>query len=752
MFLPWKTLLISTLTLLAHSHYAYCEVTNSEGSTPLSTAAPLLTTTDILHNSPTCQVSAQPSQQQDRAKQRMLDSINSQKLLTSFSYFQTQAMNLRVLGGTRIFESPATKDSLSKVFSSCASSRPGTNFNRSMLNLKETLLSPPPALTSEAKVMQKKYLMAMYEYKRIQLILDDNPGIDRNEKLNLKTRLVNILKHYPLANSSYLYPGELGIYIQKFGPIYDRYSTRTYAHIDRFLFSENEPLSSLPVGPTRSTGELLANKLISEDLPEHISKNLVRSLELSLKKPLDAVAGLCSLNPCEQMDLDHTALTDYVNSQSESQKAKLMSHVCHCKLNSDQRLVSGKITTPLGVAALASGALCLMGAGPFCIGALITGGSATALEAANVVHSLNKMGETSALKSILTNMPQSSLAEIERLNQRNERHLKTLMIDASIGLGAGATTKLALGQLAKLYRRVRNQRYRDFSPDSHIVNQWGDRSVHKEVLPNGQVQYSMTSGQRTMQLRTDVSGYAVAANNEQGRQIAREIISSGDQSVIFVDVNNLGKINYFQGGMKAGDDYLSAVAKEVSEKVGDLGTVFRWGGDEFVVSLNTTNRDLIREVQTRIRDGVAESATARAVFTAERRSRRQMYQTVQRASNFGELPASFRSSLTPDEATFARSNFTAFLARHKEVEHQAFYDSAALQPSVSIGSSIVGQRSADEALTAAEKVAEASKIEYKSSLGQDVCKYIGRATYLPVGSVCPTTRDLRTLPPILDTN
>ena len=99
--------------------------------------------------------------------------------------------------------------------------------------------------------------------------------------------------------------------------------------------------------------------------------------------------------------------------------------------------------------------------------------------------------------------------------------------------------------------------------------------------------------------RVDPSGYAIMASNDAGRAMLEAHMMGGSKSVIMVDVNYLGKVNYL-GGYAAGDEYMAGAAKIIADEVGAHGTIYRWGGDEFQIVYNTTDKAVIDRVAQRI--------------------------------------------------------------------------------------------------------------------------------------------------------
>jgi GGDEF domain-containing protein len=287
-------------------------------------------------------------------------------------------------------------------------------------------------------------------------------------------------------------------------------------------------------------------------------------------------------------------------------------------------------------------------------------------------------------------------------------------------------------------------------PDGHEVLSVIDDKVITRTTENGKpIYYSITNGKAPERLSMDPSGYAINARDGVNRQLALADItaaqaSGGGKAVLFIDVNNLGKVNYFRAGTQAGDEYLGEVARIIAEKTGGKGKVYRWGGDEFVVVLNETDKVKLRELNQTISDAVMSSPKLRAIFLAEKKTAANRYKELfpphkepSTINSYDELPASYKATLTPAEVAFARRDFSAFRTRVQEVDKAAIRDSAAIQPSISMGSAISNGRNADDVLAAADAQAARVKKDYKSALGcDDTKKYTGREAYLVADGVC----------------
>ncbi|MDR3564187.1 MAG: GGDEF domain-containing protein [Negativicutes bacterium] len=97
------------------------------------------------------------------------------------------------------------------------------------------------------------------------------------------------------------------------------------------------------------------------------------------------------------------------------------------------------------------------------------------------------------------------------------------------------------------------------------------------------------------------------SRTEFGRIVEkRTTCSRGSSSLLMIDVDNFKAIND-RHGHPAGDDVLKALAAIFHQAVRGNDSVFRWGGDEFVVILSEASVDDATVIAERIRIAVEKS-------------------------------------------------------------------------------------------------------------------------------------------------
>jgi GGDEF domain-containing protein len=289
-------------------------------------------------------------------------------------------------------------------------------------------------------------------------------------------------------------------------------------------------------------------------------------------------------------------------------------------------------------------------------------------------------------------------------------------------MSAADRMRAATQTLAVIETRGRElRRFRDANLVEY-TNARGDRVLKLEetvTLANGQ------RGIVAREVLVDAKTGAIDANTEVGRALMERMVSEGSQrsSLIFVDVNNLGKVNYFREGTTAGDRYLAVVGESIrgSIRPGDL--FFKAGGDELVMILNTSDPAVVQRVSERIVQQVGQHRELSRMFSTEVAGQSEIYRQIARARSVDDLPQAVRARLSADELARARQDFANAQSQLLSSQVTQIQAQASIRPSVSIGSTTLRQDSLATALQRAEAQATAVKVEYKAAIGLDTSKY-----------------------------
>lgn len=255
-----------------------------------------------------------------------------------------------------------------------------------------------------------------------------------------------------------------------------------------------------------------------------------------------------------------------------------------------------------------------------------------------------------------------------------------------------------------------------------------DGTLKEVTLPDGEKilhYHTMSKNAQTgkmepvvREISTHSATNAIDANKGYGKVIFEGVVSNSANkgSMVFVDVNYLGKVNYFKGGTQTGDKYLGYVADAIRKNLRADDIVFSKGGDELVVVLKTDDPAAIRAFSQRLIDEVDRSPEIRQIFRQEVSAITNRYKEINRANKYDGLTDEIKMTLTSAERDLARSNFAEF-KRIKLMQLQAaFTAQSTFRGSVSTGSTILKPgEAADLARARAEAQAAVVKSRYKAA-------------------------------------
>jgi GGDEF domain-containing protein len=260
-------------------------------------------------------------------------------------------------------------------------------------------------------------------------------------------------------------------------------------------------------------------------------------------------------------------------------------------------------------------------------------------------------------------------------------------------------------------------------------------SLREVTLPDGEkiLQYEQKIKGKDGKLHTvkrevplDAKTHAIDSNSAIGKQILGDVIQAngGKGSLVFIDVNHLGKVNYYKKGTQGGDQYLASVAESIRKTLRPGDMVFKNGGDELVVVLGNNNPGVVKNISQRIMNEVDRNPKVREIFRKEVAGLSQKYRDVNKASSLSDMPAASKAGLSASELKLARENFPKFKDTKKKELMALMQEQATYKGSVSVGSTFVksGEK-IDTVLSRAEQQAARVKAEYKARMGQDISKY-----------------------------
>jgi GGDEF domain-containing protein len=210
--------------------------------------------------------------------------------------------------------------------------------------------------------------------------------------------------------------------------------------------------------------------------------------------------------------------------------------------------------------------------------------------------------------------------------------------------------------------------------------------------------------------RTEVamdSANVIDANLNSGRELLESILDKRRKdrmngTFIFVDVNNLSWVNRnFADKMQAGDLYIAKTVEALRQVVAQDGLIFRLGGDEFGIVLDThlalTVQQTIKKIQNEIHE------RTHSIFLQE---------TKRRVLEFREFRKRYK------QGEFSEAEYVAKLAEFKEYTMYS-------QEGVSMGAAYIDGSPAEAIQNLAERMATHMKIKIKKAFNLDTSKYTG---------------------------
>lgn len=110
----------------------------------------------------------------------------------------------------------------------------------------------------------------------------------------------------------------------------------------------------------------------------------------------------------------------------------------------------------------------------------------------------------------------------------------------------------------------------------------------------------------------------------QGKKVIDQLITQGAKkngALILLDVNNLGKVNYFSKGLSAGDEYLATVSDAIRKVAGNKNVkVFRTGGDEISLFAEGMSADEVYKFSKELSKEIVADKRVQKIFDEERKA------------------------------------------------------------------------------------------------------------------------------------
>src|SRR5690606_14094180 len=223
----------------------------------------------------------------------------------------------------------------------------------------------------------------------------------------------------------------------------------------------------------------------------------------------------------------------------------------------------------------------------------------------------------------------------------------------------------------------------------------------------------------TREVPVDLKTKGIDANTGIGREILEGLVENqaGKGSLVFIDINHLGKVNYFAGGTQTGDKYLSSVSEALQKSLRPGDMIFKNGGDELVVVLNSNDSNVVKGISQRMIKEVDNHPQVRSLFRREVKDLSQQYKDLNKADQVDALPKSVRDRLSVNDIAEAHKDFDVFKTKQLERLKEDMMEQASYRGSISIGSALIrSEDTLSSTLTRAEAQASKVKAEYKQRL------------------------------------
>jgi GGDEF domain-containing protein len=185
----------------------------------------------------------------------------------------------------------------------------------------------------------------------------------------------------------------------------------------------------------------------------------------------------------------------------------------------------------------------------------------------------------------------------------------------------------------------------------------------------------------------DAKTGAIDSNSAIGKVILSEAVQAkaGSGSLVFIDVNHLGKVNYFKKGTQGGDEYLASVAESLRKTLRPGDMVFKNGGDELVVILGTKNPETVKNISQRMMNEVDRNPTVRELFRQEVTGLTQKYRELNKATKLSDVSVEFRKTMSSGDLKLAEKDFFKYQTTKKNEIILAMQEQASYRGSISVG-------------------------------------------------------------------
>lgn len=228
------------------------------------------------------------------------------------------------------------------------------------------------------------------------------------------------------------------------------------------------------------------------------------------------------------------------------------------------------------------------------------------------------------------------------------------------------------------------------------------------------------------EVQVDAKTKAIDANTDIGKEIMAQMVvnKSGKGSLMFIDVNYLGDLNYYSAGSLGGDLYLKEIGEGIRKSLRPGDLLFKNGGDELVVVISNNNPQVVKQVSQRMINEIDSNPQIRQIFKDNINDVANRYREIKSATSFESLSPAFKAKLHDNEILSAQKDFARFKANKTKQLQTGLEKLARSRGSISVGSALIQHNEPlSTVLSRAEGQSAIVKATYKASRGQDISKY-----------------------------
>lgn len=201
---------------------------------------------------------------------------------------------------------------------------------------------------------------------------------------------------------------------------------------------------------------------------------------------------------------------------------------------------------------------------------------------------------------------------------------------------------------------------------------------------------------------------------------------------IYMDLNNLGLINYFNESHAAGDAYIKAFSKAIHKHLTPTDHFFRIGGDEFVIVGENRSADTVQPYIDQLIKEFFEDIQANHLFHKQWKFISDGIRAIPTFKDYEQLTESpYIRLLEGSWLKVASTDWNLFLENYQthyesQLTDKLLYQKFLLTPTFSVGSKIITPNDTIESLKEQTSFQSAlCKRDFKEALGDCAEKYGG---------------------------